>query len=153
AYLADRVGSPTVAMTPPDPATMKIGEAIFVDECSACHRERGQGRPLAFPPLEHSANLQQLDPTTPLHFILAGARATPTPAEPTPFAMPSFAWKLSDAQVAAVATYARNSWGNAAPAVRPDEVAALRGRLVFDRTEAGHAKPAPPTRPGPDTLG
>ena len=31
--------------------------------------------------------------------------------------MPAFAWKLDDAQIAAVATYVRNSWGNAAPAV------------------------------------
>ena len=31
--------------------------------------------------------------------------------------MPYFSWKLSDDEVAAVLTYIRNSWGNAAPAV------------------------------------
>jgi mono/diheme cytochrome c family protein len=34
--------------------------------------------------------------------------------------MPTFAWRLSDEQVAAVVTYIRNAWGNAAAAVSPD---------------------------------
>ena len=32
-------------------------------------------------------------------------------------------------QIAAVATYVRNSWGNAAAAVGPDQVKSLRGDL------------------------
>ena len=152
-YLGDRAVSPTVSMTPPDTATMKAGEAIFVDECSACHLMRAQGQALAFPPLAHSANLQQADPSTALHLILAGAQAAPTRAEPTPFTMPGFAWKLDDRQVAAVATYVRNNWGNAAPEVSADEVAKLRAKLKFDATASGHTKPTPMTRPGPNTLG
>ena len=153
AYLADRAASPTVSMTPPDTAQMKAGEAIFVDECSACHLMRAQGQALAFPPLAHSANVQQLDPTTALHLILAGAQASPTPAAPTPFTMPAFAWKLDDRQVAAVATYVRNEWGNAAPAASADQVAKLRGKLTFDASASGHTKATALTRPGPNTLG
>jgi mono/diheme cytochrome c family protein len=37
---------------------------------------------------------------------------------------------LNDAQVADVLTYIRNSWGNASPAVSPDEVGRLRGSLA-----------------------
>jgi mono/diheme cytochrome c family protein len=153
AYLADRAASPAPAMTPPDTAQMKIGEAIFVDECSACHLGRGQGQTLAFPPLAHSANLQQTDPTTALHIILAGAQAAPTRAAPTAFTMPSFAWKLDDRQVAAVATYVRNEWGNAAPAVTAEQVAKLRNKLVFDPHTNGATKATPLSRPGPHTLG
>jgi mono/diheme cytochrome c family protein len=40
--------------------------------------------------------------------------------------MPSFAWKMSDTQVAAVSTYIRNNWGNAASAVTSDDVAKAR---------------------------
>jgi mono/diheme cytochrome c family protein len=47
--------------------------------------------------------------------------------------MPSFAWKLSDAEIADVATYIRHSWGNDAPAVSASEVADLRKRLDLDR--------------------
>lgn len=39
--------------------------------------------------------------------------------------MPSYP-KLTDQQIADVATYIRNSWGNAAPAVTADEVAKAR---------------------------
>ena len=52
--------------------------------------------------------------------------------------MPAYAWKLNDQQIAAVATYVRNSWGNTAPPVSPGQVASLR-RAVADH----------PTRPPP----
>ncbi len=44
--------------------------------------------------------------------------------------MPAYNWKLKDDEVAAVATYVRNSWGNSAPAVSPDEVRSLKTRLA-----------------------
>ena len=152
AYLADRAPSPPVQMSPPDTSTLKSGEAIFVDACASCHLSHGQGQALAFPPLARSANAQQADPTTALHLILAGVQASPTRAEPTPFTMPAFAWKLDDRQVAAVATYLRNSWGNAAPAVAPDQVAKLRSKLRFDPGATGHTAATPLTKPGPNTL-
>ena len=153
AYLADRAAAPAPSMTPPDTAQMKAGEAIFVDQCSACHLMHAQGQTLAFPPLAHSANAQQTDPTTALHIILAGAQASPTRTAPTPFTMPAFAWKLDDRQVAAVATYVRNEWGNAAPAVGADQVARLRAKLAFDAHATPQSKPTPLTKPGPNTLG
>jgi mono/diheme cytochrome c family protein len=153
AYLADRVASPAPSMTAPDAGLMKAGEAIFVDECSACHRMQGQGQTLAFPPLARSANVQQNDPTTALHAILAGVQAAPTAAAPTAFTMPAFNWKLNDRQAAAVATYVRNSWGNAAPPVTAEQVAKLRGKLAFDASASGHTPATPLARPGPNTLG
>jgi mono/diheme cytochrome c family protein len=44
--------------------------------------------------------------------------------------MPAYAWKLNDAEVAAVATYIRNSWGNAAPVVTASDVAKLRRKVA-----------------------
>lgn len=43
--------------------------------------------------------------------------------------MPSFDWKLSDADIAAVLTYVRNSWGNAAPTIQAEQVARARHTL------------------------
>jgi len=43
--------------------------------------------------------------------------------------MPSFAWKLTDQEIADVSTFIRNSWGNRAAAVSASEVAALRKKL------------------------
>ncbi|WP_197094632.1 c-type cytochrome [Microvirga massiliensis] len=102
------------------------GEAIFLDQCSACHRSNGEGIPTFFPPLRGNANVQQQDPTTVVRVILGGTRSVPTSARPTPLSMPAFGWKLTDDQIAAVATYVRNHWGNAAPAVSSDQVADLR---------------------------
>ena len=43
--------------------------------------------------------------------------------------MPSFADALSDQQIAQVATYIRNSWGNQFGPVKPDEVAKVRQQV------------------------
>ncbi|VEA70426.1 Gluconate 2-dehydrogenase cytochrome c subunit precursor [Serratia rubidaea] len=61
--------------------------------------------------------------------VLQGGRGAVTVGNPTSGAMPSFAWKLSDEQVAAVTTYIRNSWGNAAPAIEAHDVAEKRSLL------------------------
>jgi mono/diheme cytochrome c family protein len=58
--------------------------------------------------------------------ILEGARSVPTKARPTPLSMPAFDWKLTDAQIAAVATYIRSAWGNAASPVAAGQVAPVR---------------------------
>ena len=151
-YLGDRPASPDAQLTQPADAVMQQGKAIWEDECSACHRMDGSGVPRFFPPVKTSANLQQANPTTVLHYILAGAHRAPTQGAPTPFAMPGFWWKLDDDQVAAVATYARNSWGNQAATVSADAVAKLRSRLTFgpSRTAAAEATTTL-SHPGPNT--
>lgn len=48
--------------------------------------------------------------------------------------MPSFADRLSDAEIAAVATYIRTSWGNDFGAITPESVAAIRHSLATTDT-------------------
>ena len=48
-------------------------------------------------------------------------------------AMPSLGYRLGDDQVAAVVTYVRNSWGNAASPVTAEMVRALRGQVSAAR--------------------
>jgi mono/diheme cytochrome c family protein len=43
--------------------------------------------------------------------------------------MPSFAWKLTDQEIADVSTFIRNSWGNQAAAVSASDVGDLRKKL------------------------
>lgn len=104
----------------------KAGEAIYVDNCAACHRSNGEGTPGTFPALKGDATAQDRDPTTVIRVILDGTRAVPTAARPTPLSMPSFKWKFSDEDVAAVASYVRSAWGNAAPAVSASDVQSMR---------------------------
>ena len=77
--------------------------------------------------------LQQADPTGLEHLILAGGRIGTSAARPSPLTMPSFAWKLTDQEIADVSTFIRNSWGNRAAPVSADAVKSLRHRLGLDR--------------------
>jgi cbb3-type cytochrome c oxidase subunit III len=108
---------------------MQTGQAIFVDNCAACHRSNGEGVPGMFPSLKGDANVQSSDPTTVVRLILNGAHAAVTDARPTPFSMPAFGWKLNDDQIAALVNYVRNSWGNASPNVAASDVKSLRQSL------------------------
>jgi len=131
AYLKDTpTQNENAGAAKPDKATMKLGAAIYADECSGCHTANGQGASGLFPSLKGSPVVQQTDPTSLLHVVLRGARSAATDGAPTGAAMPQFAWILNDAQVAAVLTYIRNAWGNNAPAVGAGEAGAARHALV-----------------------
>ncbi len=112
-------------------ATMIAGAAIYQDLCAACHRHDGSGVPYLIPDLSHSASVQSREATSMLHVVLEGAQTAATADEPTAPAMPAFGWQLDDAQIAAVTTYLRNSWGHAAPAIRPGEVGKVREELTM----------------------
>ena len=102
------------------------GQAVYKDNCAACHTDAGSGVARLFPRLAGSPAAQADDPTTLISAVLYGSRAAATEGAPTGPAMPSFAWRLNDAQVASVLTYLRNAWGNAASPVSPDEVRTIR---------------------------
>ncbi len=108
-----------------DPA-MVAGAAIYRDTCSGCHKSDGSGVPYLIPNLAGSAAVASREPTTVLQVILHGADSVATREEPTGPQMPSYAWQLDDAQVAAVATYVRNSWGHAAGVVTDSAARAVR---------------------------
>jgi mono/diheme cytochrome c family protein len=108
---------------------MKAGEAIYRDSCSACHGVDGKGVPHLFPSLARAPQVEAPDPTSAVRVVLRGVRSVATDKEPTAPAMPAYSWQLDNSQVAAVLTYIRNSWGNAAPAVSQNDVGAQRDKL------------------------
>jgi mono/diheme cytochrome c family protein len=128
-YLKEQAAGPSAKPEAPDAGAMKRGEAVFSDACTACHMEEGRGQARFFPPLRDNAVSQQADPTGVLHIILAGDRTAATNSRPTPLSMPSFAWKLTDQQIADVATYVRNSWGNRAQPITAKQVGDMRKNL------------------------
>ena len=107
---------------------MTAGAAIYQDLCSACHKGDGTGVEYLFPNLAAAASIASTDPATLVHVILNGTPTVATQAEPTAPSMPGYGWQLSDAQIAAVATYLRNSWNHAASAVSADEVHKARSK-------------------------
>jgi mono/diheme cytochrome c family protein len=125
-YLKDLpAGVAEPAVTSPAQAQMTDGARIY-QACAACHEADGSGSPRIYPPLPGNANLQSTDPSSTLRIILDGARTVTTPRAPNAGSMPAYAGKLTDQEIADVATYIRNAWGNAAPAVTPGQVAKAR---------------------------
>jgi mono/diheme cytochrome c family protein len=108
---------------------ISAGQAIYKDNCAACHTDAGTGVDRLFPRLAGSPAVQSDDPTTLVRTVLNGSQAAATSYAPTGPAMPSFAWRLNDAQTAAVITYIRNAWGNAAAAVSAAQVSAIKKSL------------------------
>ncbi len=82
-------------------AILAQGKQVFADNCAGCHQLNGSGLRPIFPPLQHSVivagpakiNIQR---------ILNGKPGTP---------MQAFKDQLSDADIAAVITYERYTWG------------------------------------------
>jgi cytochrome c oxidase subunit 2 len=100
------------------------GEKVYAANCAACHQANGQGVPNAFPSLVGSQVV--LGPSDDqIALLLHGRKGVFMPNS----AMPAQA-NLSDVELAAVATYTRNAWGNAPQdnVVQPVEVKADRGK-------------------------
>jgi mono/diheme cytochrome c family protein len=87
------------------------GEPLYRRVCAACHGASGQGaQGPAFAGNEALADADYVART-----IIHGFGY-----------MPPFGGRLDDRQIAAIATYIRESWGNSLGAVQPAEVAAQR---------------------------
>ena len=113
----------------PGKNVMDAGAAIYADQCSACHMKEGEGVKGVFPALKGDSVVQSTPPTTVVRLILNGGHGAWTTSNPNAKSMPSFGWKLSDNQIASVATFVRNSWGNSAPVVTSGEVHDLRKKV------------------------
>ncbi len=96
---------------------MARGEKVYNTNCAACHQANGSGVPGAFPALKGSA-IATGPVAQHIAIIMNGKSGT---------AMAAFGAQLNDIDIAAVATYERNAWGNnTGDLVQPSEVKAAR---------------------------
>lgn len=96
-------------------SVMYRGQQIYERSCRDCHGDMGEGTVAASALAGNRAVLLN-DPSNVIHVIRSGGYPPSTEGNPRPFGMPPFA-ELSAADIAAVATYIRNSWGNDADPV------------------------------------
>ncbi|WP_064504827.1 c-type cytochrome [Frateuria defendens] len=106
---------------------MAEGEALYRKECADCHQPNGEGSGLAYPPLAGNGSVTAGNSMNVIRIIQAGAVAPSTDGNPRPYSMPPFGQRLTDREIAALATYIRRSWGNRASAVSPAQVAKYHG--------------------------
>ncbi|WPB58746.1 cytochrome c [Xylophilus sp. GOD-11R] len=105
------------------------GAMVYLNNCAACHRSDGQGAARTFPALARSSAVAAADPTSLIRIVLRGSAMPHTTDSPAALAMPGFGWRLQDADVADLLSFVRKSWGNAAGAVQPAQVATVRASL------------------------
>jgi len=112
---------PSVMPANVDPAVMAMGKQQFIS-CAACHGAKGEGSTIAPPlaksdwvngPAERLIDIQ-------LHG-LQGPITVSGKSYNFPAPMPAQAYQ-TDEQIAAVLTYIRNSFGNSASVVKPEQV-------------------------------
>lgn len=119
---------------PPPETVMKPGRQLYQTHCADCHGGDGRGAvtgagagagagaAIAYPALAGNRTLTMEEPVNAIRIVLNGGFPPSTAGNPRPYGMPPYSPVLSDAEVAAVLSYVRASWGNAAPAVMPAEV-------------------------------
>lgn len=107
-------------------ASASDGAKVFDANCSSCHGANGEGIAGTIPPLAGNPTVTG-DPTKPIHIVKYGLTGKiAVNGHAFNGQMPAWGKTLSDAQVAAVLTYARSSWGNKASAISADQVTAVK---------------------------
>ena len=136
---ADKRYGPSTELSKSEREQYELGREVFRRDahCSTCHQTNGKGVPGIYPPLEMTDNpwLEGSDERLIKVVLkglwgpmkLKGQMFDPSKGVPP---MPGFAPLLSDKEVAAVINYARNSFGNKADFIKPDQVAKIRSSVA-----------------------
>ena len=97
---------------------MALGKQTYQRWCIACHLANGLGMPPVYPALKNSSIAVGRPISRQILLLLNGVPGS---------AMQAFADQLTDEEIAAVATYVRNSWkNNTNDVVQPDDVRKIR---------------------------
>lgn len=101
---------------------LAAGATIYRERCADCHGRNGEGSPYVYPPLAGNRLVTAPEPTNLIRNVMLGGFPPSTQGNPRPHGMPPFAHQLGAADAAAVLTYIRTSWGNAAPPITAADV-------------------------------
>ena len=104
----------------PPAATMTRGEDLYTSHCADCHGAQGQGAPGQYPALAGNRSVTMANPRNLLQAITAGGFPPATDGNPRPYGMPAF--DLPHADLAALTTWLRASWGHQAAPVSEVDV-------------------------------
>ncbi len=108
------------------PAASPQGAATYAAHCASCHGESGEGVPGVFPPMKGDPVVTAPDPARHIGIVLFGLKGETINGVHYGAAMPEHGDELSDGEIAAVVNHERTSWGNSAPTVTAQDVAAVR---------------------------
>lgn len=108
---------------------LEQGRAIYENVCALCHGSDGRGKPNQAPTFINSDWVTG-SPGRLIRIPLSGlAGPIEVAGESWNLAMPAMGAALSDEDLAAALTYMRQSWGNKASAITPEQVKAVRDEV------------------------
>jgi mono/diheme cytochrome c family protein len=126
AYLKSFPADRTASAVPP-PVYVNFdapGAAVYLGNCASCHGLDGTGIAGQIPALKGNGAVLAKGPENIIRVVLGGLPAAHGLAP-----MPAVGAAISDQDIADVANYVRNAWGNDAPAsAQAGDVGALRGQ-------------------------
>lgn len=109
----------------PSVAAAADGAKIYNQNCSSCHQPNGQGVKGTYPPLIGNPTVTGYDIHL-IHIVKYGLTGkTTVGGVQYNGMMPAWSQSLSNADIAAVLTYIRSSWGNKARPISESRVAAV----------------------------
>ncbi len=111
-----------------------LGKQYYDNVCALCHNADGTGKPNQAPPLVGS-EWALGNPNQMVRIPLAGLSGpVQVKGQEWNLAMPAMGAAMTDEQLAGVLTYIRQSWGNKASEITPEQVKAIRAQ-VGNRTQ------------------
>ncbi|WP_426173761.1 c-type cytochrome [Massilia sp. TWR1-2-2] len=116
-----------VLVVPGAQAMLRQGAELYKAQCAECHGADGKGAAGAYPSLEASRAVGAANPVNAIRMVLNGGYPPSTHGNPRPYGMPPFGPTLSDAEVAAVVSHLRTSWGHHGGTLSAVDVSRLRG--------------------------
>ena len=127
-YLKDLPAIDEAADRAPTALLMGRGRTVYNLHCGTCHLPTGEGDPKMAPKLNAgSLVVQSENPASMINAILFSPTTPGPPLLPKwRHPMEEFRYLLDDNEVAAVATFVRNSWRNSAGIVTPEQVSRQR---------------------------
>ena len=111
-------------------AAMARGKVVYEQVCGLCHGADGLGKPGQAPPLAGSEWVTSAGYNRLAHIPLAGLSGNiQVTGKDWNMGMAAMGAALPDADLAAVLSYIRSSWGNKASAVEADDIQKVRAGL------------------------
>lgn len=123
---ADEAGQATARQLTAAAPGMPLGARLYLDNCAGCHFVTGKGAAEIFPALQGNTMVLAKEPGPLVAVILHGTAAPSTERRPMRLVMQGYADRMSDEEVAALASFVRTAWGNLAGPVTAQQVAKAR---------------------------
>ena len=126
AYVSSSAPPPARQPKSAERRVLERGASVYGEHCAECHGDQGEGAMPAYPALAGNPSVNAAVAANGIKAILNGGYAPSTKGNPRPYGMPPFFSTLDDADIAAVLTYIRTSWGNGGGPVSAADVERYR---------------------------